>query len=102
MAGRWTCGRGRVNCCRWSAARSAGARSARELIGLVPGGIGLLVKGSVAYAGTYTVGKAAAIYYSTGQTLTGERLKQLYRDALKDAGARVRPLLPRRKSAQAR
>ncbi len=70
---------------------------ARELIGLVPGGIGLVVKGSVAYAGTYTVGKAAAIYYSTGQTLTGERLKQLYRDALRDAGARVRPLLPRRK-----
>ena len=71
--------------------------AARELVGLVPGGVGLVVKGSIAYAGTYTVGKAAAIYYSTGQTLTGERLKQLYRDALKDAGARVRPLLPRRK-----
>ena len=69
----------------------------RELVGLVPGGIGLLVKGSVAYAGTYAVGKAAMIYYSTGQTLTGERLKQLYRDAYKDAAARVRPLLPRGK-----
>ncbi len=69
--------------------------AARELIGLVPGGVGLLIKGSIAYAGTYTVGKAAMIYYSTGQTLTGARLKQLYRDAFRDATARVRPLLRR-------
>jgi len=73
---------------------------ARELIGLVPGGIGLLVKGSVAYAGTYTVGKAAAIYYSTGQALTGARLKQLYNDALRESIARVGPLLRRGKSGQ--
>lgn len=65
----------------------------RELVGLVPGGIGLIVKGSIAYAGTYTVGKAAALYYSTGQTLTAPRLHQLYLDSLRDAGSRVRPLL---------
>jgi uncharacterized protein (DUF697 family) len=69
--------------------------AARELIGLVPGGIGLLIKGSIAYAGTYTVGKAAALYYSTGQTLSGPRLHQLYKDALRDAVSRVRPLLKR-------
>ena len=69
--------------------------AARELIGLVPGGIGLLIKGSVAYAGTYTVGKAAALYYSTGQTLSGPRLHQLYQDALREAAAQVRPLLKR-------
>ena len=69
--------------------------AARELIGLVPGGIGLVVKGSVAYAGTYTVGKAAVIYYSTGQTLTGPRLRQLYRDSLQEAALRIRPLLQR-------
>jgi len=68
---------------------------ARELIGLVPGGIGVVVKGSVAYAGTYTVGKAAAIYYSTGQTLSGPRLQKLYKDALGDAAARVRGLVHR-------
>ena len=71
--------------------------AARELIGLVPGGVGLLIKGSVAYAGTYTVGKAAALYYSTGQTLSGPRLHQLYKDALRDAVSRVRPLLKRSK-----
>ncbi|MGI4790819.1 MAG: hypothetical protein ACRYFS_18465 [Janthinobacterium lividum] len=70
---------------------------ARELIGLVPGGIGLLIKGSIAYAGTYTVGKAASLYYSTGQTLSAPRLHQLYKDALRDSVARVRPLLKRQK-----
>ena len=69
--------------------------AARELIGLVPGGIGLVVKGSIAYAGTYTVGKAAVIYYSTGKKLTTPRLRQLYRDSLKEAGLRIRPLLQR-------
>ena len=74
--------------------------AARELIGLVPGGIGLVVKGSIAYAGTYTVGRAAAIYYSTGHTLTAPRLRQLYNDAYKEAGSRVRPLLARRRKGK--
>ena len=69
--------------------------AARQLIGLVPGGIGLVVKGAMAYAGTYTVGRAAAVYYSTGHTLSGPRLQQLYRDALRDAFARVRSLRKR-------
>ena len=71
---------------------------ARELIGLVPGGIGLAVKGAVAYAGTYTVGKAAAIYYSTGQKLSGPRMKQLYLDAFDEAKLRVRRFRPIRKA----
>ena len=69
--------------------------AARELVGLVPGGIGLVVKGSIAYAGTYTVGKAAMIYYSTGQTLSAPRLRQLYLDSLKEATVRIQPLLQR-------
>ena len=62
---------------------------ARQLVGLVPGGVGVVLKGSIAYAGTYTVGKAAQIYYSTGQTLSPDRLKQLGRDAARDARARL-------------
>ncbi len=65
---------------------------ARQLIGLVPGGIGVAVKGAVAYAGTYTVGRSAALYYSTGQILSKPRVQQVYRDALRDAAARVLPL----------
>jgi len=36
---------------------------ARELTGAVPGGAGVLVKGSVAYGGTYAVGRAAILYF---------------------------------------
>lgn len=66
---------------------------ARELLGLVPGGIGIAVKAAVAYAGTYTVGKAAFVFYSTGQTLSGPRLRKLYADSLRDAQAKVRGFL---------
>jgi uncharacterized protein (DUF697 family) len=70
---------------------------ARELLGLVPGGIGVVVKGAVAYAGTYTVGKGAAIYYSTGRTLSDTRLKQLYKASFKEALGRVKRLVRRKK-----
>jgi len=66
---------------------------ARELIGLVPGGIGIVVKGAVAFAGTYTVGRAASIYYSTGHTLKPPRLKKLYQDAYRSAIGQVRQMV---------
>lgn len=66
--------------------------AARQLIGLVPGGVGVAVKGAVAYAGTYTVGRSAQVYYSTGQALSATRLQQVYRDALRDAASRALPL----------
>lgn len=69
----------------------------REALGIVPAGIGVVVKGAVAYAGTYTAGKAAAIYYSTGQTLSGARMRQLYKDALRESVGRVRQLMRREK-----
>ncbi|MEO7720248.1 MAG: hypothetical protein ABIY70_28995, partial [Capsulimonas sp.] len=68
---------------------------ARELVGLVPGGVGVVVKGAIAYAGTYTVGKTASIYFSTGQKLTAARMKQLYQDAYRSALDKVRGLLRR-------
>ncbi len=68
---------------------------ARELVGLVPGGVGVAVKAAIAYAGTYTVGKAAALYYSTGQTLSRARLKQLYADAYHKAIGHARALVSR-------
>ncbi len=71
--------------------------AARQLIGLVPGGVGVAVKGAVAYAGTYTVGRSAQAYYSTGQTLSAPRLQQVYRDALQQAVARALPLTKRLK-----
>lgn len=75
---------------------------ARELLGFVPGGFGIVLKGSIAFAGTYTVGKAAQIFYSTGQTLTGPRLQQLGRDAAKEARTRISEWLRRRKGGRFR
>jgi uncharacterized protein (DUF697 family) len=59
---------------------------ARELIGLVPGGIGVAVKAAVAYAGTYSVGRAAAFYYAGGgRRMSETQLSTVYKTALADA-----------------
>jgi len=71
---------------------------ARELIGMVPGGVGVVAKGAVAYAGTYSVGKAATIYYSTGQQISPAKLKQLYADAYKVALSHAPQFLKRGKA----
>jgi uncharacterized protein (DUF697 family) len=66
---------------------------ARELIGLVPGGVGIVVKAAIAYAGTYSVGKAAAYYYA-GNTVGANR--QSYRVVISEAIERARTLLVRK------
>jgi uncharacterized protein (DUF697 family) len=59
---------------------------ARELIGLAPGGVGLVAKGAIAYAGTMALGKALQKLYETGQAPTKAAFKQLYDEAM--VGAR--------------
>lgn len=73
---------------------------ARELIGLVPGGIGIVVKGAVAFAGTYAVGRAASIYYSTGHSLSRSRLRRLYQDAFKSAIGQVRQIVKKERGGK--
>ncbi len=58
---------------------------ARELVGFVPGGVGMVVKGMVAYAGTLTVGRAAAWYYATGRTPGKAERERLYQQAWEEA-----------------
>lgn len=68
---------------------------ARELIGLVPGGVGLVVKASVAYAATLAVGRAAAYYYASGgHRLSAADMHRFYRQSTADAIEKVRALLP--------
>ena len=55
---------------------------ARELVALVPGGVGVVARGSIAYAGTYAVGMAAARFYGFGERLTRAQLREMYREAL--------------------
>jgi hypothetical protein len=54
---------------------------ARTLVGLVPGW-GVAPKVAVAFAGTYATGEAIYAWCSTGEKLTGEKLKQVYEAAI--------------------
>lgn len=64
---------------------------ARELVGAVPG-VGFLARATIAYAGTAAVGKAAQVYYETGETVTAAQARKLYRDAYEASRSRVRAL----------
>jgi uncharacterized protein (DUF697 family) len=63
---------------------------ARELVGIVPGGVGVAVKAAVAYAGTYTVGRAVSAYYANAKPVDA---RKVFRNALVEAISRGRRLL---------
>lgn len=65
---------------------------ARELAALLPAGVGVIPKTTIAYAGTYAAGRSAQYYYSTGLRPNRELIASFYKDALE----RVRGLLPGR------
>jgi uncharacterized protein (DUF697 family) len=58
---------------------------ARELIGMVPGGVGLVARGAIAYAGTMALGKALLRFYQTGEKPTRAVFKELYEEASESA-----------------
>ena len=55
---------------------------ARELVGKIPLGGGLIPKGAIAYAGTYAVGKSLELYYRGNAAFTRDQRKAVYRAAL--------------------
>jgi uncharacterized protein (DUF697 family) len=55
---------------------------ARELVGKIPLGGGLIPKGAIAYAGTYVVGKGLERYYHAGRSLTRGERNGVYQAAL--------------------
>lgn len=55
---------------------------ARELVGKIPLGGGLIPKGAIAYAGTYAVGKSLELYYGGGAPLSRSERRSLYREGL--------------------
>ncbi len=65
---------------------------ARELVGFLPAGLGVVPKAGVAYGGTVAVGKAAAWFYQTGRKLPEAQIKQIYRDSSARAKGLVREL----------
>ena len=55
---------------------------ARELVGKIPFGGGLIPKAAVAFAGTYVVGLSLERYYRVGYGLTREERRKAYESAL--------------------
>ncbi len=62
---------------------------ARELVGKIPFGGGLVPKAAIAYAGTYTVGVGLERFYRIGYGLTREERRNLYEQALERGRAIV-------------
>ncbi len=58
---------------------------AREMVGLVPGGVGLVARGAIAYAGTFALGEAMRRFYAMGESPTRAQLRDLYRASLGQA-----------------
>jgi hypothetical protein len=55
---------------------------ARELVGKIPLGGGLIPKGAIAYAGTYAVGKSLEFFYRGNGSLSRGQRRLVYREAL--------------------
>jgi hypothetical protein len=55
---------------------------ARELVGKIPLGGGLIPKGAIAYGGSYAVGKSLELFYRGNGGLTREQRRTIYRQAL--------------------
>ena len=55
---------------------------ARELVGKIPLGGGLIPKGAIAYAGTYAVGKALELHYGGQAMFSRNQRKLVYKQAL--------------------
>jgi hypothetical protein len=71
---------------------------ARQLVGKIPFGGGLIAKASIAYAGTKVVGLSLERLYSIGYAYTREDREELYREAFEQgrraAGRIIRHLRP--------
>jgi uncharacterized protein (DUF697 family) len=65
---------------------------ARGMVGLIPVW-GLVPKVVIAYAGTYTIGVVAWRWYASGEIVSGDQLRQLSQDAMREGRARAQRLL---------
>lgn len=72
---------------------------ARELVGFLPAGFGVVPKAAIAYAGTLAVGRAAAWYYETGRAMPEAQLRLLRKASLSEAKQAVQGIAQRFKRA---
>jgi uncharacterized protein (DUF697 family) len=66
---------------------------ARELAGLVPGGVGIALKATIAYTGTFATGRAAVFYYQMGRPPTRIEMRGIRREGTRRARTAVREAL---------
>jgi uncharacterized protein (DUF697 family) len=66
---------------------------ARELVGKIPLGGGLVAKAAVAYAGTFVVGKSLDRFFKLGYGLSKDERKSAYDEALKQGRSIGRTLM---------
>ncbi len=69
---------------------------ARELVGKIPLGGGIVPKAAVAFAGTYVVGMGLDRYQRVGKGLTAQEKRELYSQALERGRQLVHEILHRR------
>ena len=74
---------------------------ARELVGKIPLGGGLIPKGAIAYAGTYVIGKGIEHYQDVGKAFTRVQNREVYRAAYEHGQNMVRALLNREENPSA-
>ncbi len=67
---------------------------ARELVGKIPFGGGLVPKAAIAYAGTYTVGVGLERLYRIGYGLARDERRRIYEEALERGRRLVSTLVP--------
>jgi uncharacterized protein (DUF697 family) len=58
---------------------------ARQVLGLIPGGLGLPARAGIAYSGTYTVGRAAQMAFDQGRRPTRAEMRRIYEDSAQRA-----------------
>lgn len=58
---------------------------ARQLVAVVPGGVGVVARGAIAYAGTVALGEALRRLYALGQKPNRAQVARLYRESLAEA-----------------
>lgn len=68
---------------------------AREVLDLMPAGIGIVPRGAIAYAGTAAIGKVMRAYYSKGVPVSLTAINRQYRDQIDEATRIVKQMLPR-------
>ncbi len=58
----------------------------------MPAGIGAALKGTIAYSGTFALGRSALWYYQTGRVPSPREIREIYKNKMGDAKKEVAAL----------